>query len=397
VKIGSVERRGKNSYRLIVSGGTDTNGERIVYKKTIKANTRREAQIALAAFVAEVKAPGYQDPQNMAFWEYSEIWLASHAERELQPKTIAGYRSILEKRLLPYFGKMRIADINPLDINQFYIQMEKLATVPNSRSKGRLSKRTIHHYHTLLNKMMVDAVKMGILKENPVERCTAPRPKARKIEFEENPLNVLLAAIQKEELRYQALLLLTLGTGMRLGEVTGLEWKHVDFEKKIIHIVQSAQYLPESGVVCKEPKSTSSRRSIAAPEDVLLILARYREEQEGYPKLKDAPDWVFRQPDGGHMKPNLLSGWFGRFRRRRELPEMRFHDLRHLSATLSLQQGISPTNVAARLGHSKTSTTMDIYSHALRSVDKEAAEKLNSVLKLPTAKEESRTIEQEAS
>ena len=112
----------------------------------------------------------------------------------------------------------------------------------------------------------------------------------------------------------------------------------------------------------------------------LKLLREYKERQKSYTKKRLQADWVFKHPDGRHMKPHLVSNWFSHFIKRKQLPPMRFHDLRHLSATLSLLAGISPTNVAARLGHSKVSTTMNIYTHALRSVDNLAAKKLNEVI-----------------
>lgn len=395
--MGNIERRGKNSWRLKVSAGFDLNGKRKVQTKTVRAKDRKEAEVALAAFIAEVKAPGYQEPENMTFREYAEIWLEDHAERNLQPKTITGYKSILERRILPELGGMRISKITPLEVNRFYSKMAALKKVPNSRSHGTLSNRTLRHYHVLLNKMMTDAVQLGIIKENPTARVSAPRVKPKPLEMEDSSIEELLLAIQKEELRYRALVLLTLGTGMRLGEVTGLEWKHIDFENKRIFIKQSAQYIAGRGIIVKEPKSYSSNRVNAIPEEALNLLKKYYEEQDKYPKCTDKFDWVFRNPDGSHMKPPLVSGWFARFLRKHGISHLRFHDLRHLSATLSLQNGISPTNVAARLGHSKTSTTMDIYSHAFKSVDIEAAEKLNNVLKLPTRKQDSDVNSEEAS
>lgn len=377
---GNLERRGLNSWRLTVRAGKDALGMRIIFRKTIRAATRHEAELELAKYVAEVTAPGYESPSTMTLKEFTVIWLRDHAERNLEPKTIVGYRSILERRILPALGGLLLARIKPLDINHFYHQISSLKKVAGSRSGGGLSAQTIQHYHRLLNKIFNDATRLGIIEHNPIARALTPKVKPKRLKIEESQVESLLPALESEALRFRVLICLTIGTGMRLGEVTGLEWKHVDLERGFLRVDQSAQYIAGQGIIIKDPKSTSSERNIALPAEVISLLREYKEKQKNYSKKRRQADWVFRHPDGRHMQPHLVSSWFSRFVKRKNLPHMRFHDLRHLSATLSLLAGISPTNVAARLGHSKVSTTMNIYTHALRSVDNLAAEKLNEVI-----------------
>lgn len=390
---GSIERRGKSSWRLSVSAGTDYNGKRITFKKTIRANTKAEAEIELARYIAEIASPNYKLPDNITLNEFVQIWLRDHAERDLQPKTLVGYKSILNRRILPEFGARPMAEIKPIEINRFYTKLLNMKKVPGSRSGGTLSSQTVRHYHMLLSKIFNDAVRLEIVEKNPLQRVFAPKVKQRRIKLEDTSLEDILQALEEEPIQYQVLINLTIGTGMRLGEVAGLEWRHIDFKRHLLQVNQSAQQITGKEIIIKDPKSQTSERNIALPESVLELLTTYKEVQKSYPTILNAPNWVFRNPDGTHMKPNLLSDWFRRFLKRHNLRHMRFHDLRHLSATLSLQNGISPTNVAARLGHAKTSTTMNIYSHALRSVDVEAAANLDRLLR--KAKESSSKLEED--
>ena len=236
----------------------------------------------------------------------------------------------------------------------------------------------MRHYHILLSKIFIDAIRIEVIYKNPLQRVFAPKVKQRRIKLEDTSLEDILQALEEEPIQYQVLINLTIGTGMRLGEVAGLEWRPIDFKRYLLQVNQSAQQITGKEIIIKYPKSQTSERNIALPESVLELLTTYKEVQKSYPPILNSPNWVCKNPEGTHMKPNLLSDWFRRFLKRHNLRHMRFHDLRHLSATLSLQNGISPTNVAARLGHAKTSTTMNIYSHALRSIDVEAASKPRS-------------------
>lgn len=110
----------KKLWCLSVSAGTDYNGKRITFKKTIRANTKAEAEIELARYIAEIASPDYKLPDNITLNEFVQIWLRDHAERDLQPKTLVGYKSILNRRILPEFGARPMAEIRPIEINRFY-------------------------------------------------------------------------------------------------------------------------------------------------------------------------------------------------------------------------------------------------------------------------------------
>lgn len=180
------------------------------------------------------------------------------------------------------------------------------------------------------------------------------------------------------------MVVLALATGLRRGELLGLEWKDVNFENNVIEVRQTSQYLPEKGTFTKEPKTEESARVIAVPASVMELLRQHKAEQ-AQEKLKAGDFWhdtnrLFTTWDGRPMHPDTISKWFSKFLRKHGLPPIYFHALRHTSATLLIAEGISLKNVSTRLGHTDISTTGNIYAHALRSVDQEAAEKLDNIL-----------------
>ena len=164
----------------------------------------------------------------------------------------------------------------------------------------------------------------------------------------------------------------------------GLEWKHVNFENGTIQVKQASQYVKGLGTITKQPKNESLKRVISIPDSVILLLKQYKASQNEQ-RFACGDKWVhsdrlFTQWDGKPMYPHTPSVWFNDFIKEKGLPHITFHQLRHTSASLLIGSGVDVLTVSKRLGHAKTSTTLDIYSHVLKGADKIAAEKLESLL-----------------
>ena len=185
-------------------------------------------------------------------------------------------------------------------------------------------------------------------------------------------------------MEYQAAVKLLLFTGMRRGEAMGLKWSDIDFESSTLSISRSSQYLPSMGVFQKSPKNQASIRTIKLPGVAVAALKEYRVWQNAE-RLKMGDlwqdgDWVFTAWNGTPMNPDTFSGWFRSFIRKTELEGVHVHTLRHTNATLLIAAGENIRTVSRRLGHSQTSTTSNIYSHAIESADARAAETLENIL-----------------
>nr|WP_236905077.1 site-specific integrase [Clostridium formicaceticum] len=176
---------------------------------------------------------------------------------------------------------------------------------------------------------------------------------------------------------------LAVTTGMRRAEIAGLRWSDVDYENKMIYIKNSLQRI--NGELTLVPTKTDrSRRAIALLDMVAKTLKQYKVLHaknklmlgEEYQDL----DFVCAWPDGRPTSCDYITNEFVKLRDKLDIPKIRFHDLRHTHATLLLKMGVNPKIVQERLGHSTISTTMDIYSHALPEMQKEAAEKLEEKL-----------------
>ena len=393
---GSIEKRGKNSYRLTVSEGFDLNGRPMIHRKTIHG-TKKEAEVELAKFVTEVQNGLVIDGKSLKFAEFVDVWKRDYGSKELAPTTYKRYCRMLETRILPYFGHFYINKIRPTDIMKFYDLLEKDTQLVRkkgnngSKTKKPLSGKTILEHHRLLRAMLHRAVYWQLIVSNPAERVQPPRAKKpKRRSYDDEQTKILLENLEKltvEDTKYKVAIILTIFTGVRLGELMGLEWQDVDFRNGIISINRSSQYLSDMGVFTKVPKTESSIREIAIPEFIISLLEEYKlwyEEQKSlYGELWTNSDRLFVQADGKPMHPSSISKWFVKYVGTIGLPVINFHGLRHTNASLLVAQNVDIAVVSARLGHAQISTTLDFYVHPLLSHNRKAGYALENLL-LPT-------------
>lgn len=393
---GSIEKRGKNSYRLTVSEGFDLNGKPMIHRKTVHG-TKKDAEVELAKFVTEVQNGLVVDGKSLRFSEFTEIWKRDYGSKELAPSTYKRYCRMLETRLLPYFGHFYINKIRPTDIMKFYDLLEKDTQLVRkkgnngSKTKKPLSGKTILEHHRLLRAMLHKAVYWQLIVSNPAERVQPPKArKPKRKSYDDEQTKILLENLEQlsiEDTKYKVAIILTVFTGVRLGELMGLEWQDVDFKNGIISINRSSQYLSDMGVFTKVPKTESSIREIAIPEFIISLLGEYKlwyEEQKSiYGELWTNSDRLFVQSNGKPMHPSTISKWFVKYVGQIGLPVINFHGLRHTNASLLVAQNIDIAIISARLGHAQISTTLNFYVHPLLSHNRKAGYALENLL-LPT-------------
>ena len=190
----------------------------------------------------------------------------------------------------------------------------------------------------------------------------------------------LLAALEGEPLKYKCLITLAMFTGLRKGELVGLQWKDIDFTQLLLHVRRAAQIIANK-IVVGQPKRESIR-SVALSEECASMLAEYQQAQRVEAMRFDwvEGDWVFTQGTGRIMYPTTPGQWLSKFLERKGLEHMRFHDLRHFNASLLLAAGVDVVDTASRLGHNSPATTLRMYAHALRDRDRQATDKLSALI-----------------
>lgn len=171
--------------------------------------------------------------------------------------------------------------------------------------------------------------------------------------------------------------------GVRRGELLGLEWGDIDWEHNQVKIIRNRVVVDGKSVV-KEPKTASSIRTLDVPRPLMQKLRKHKMQclsnKLRLGKAYTATDYIIVHPDGKPIYPEYLSQMLTKLQERTGLPKCRFHDLRHLCASIMLLQGVNVKVAQERLGHKDIATTMNIYSHVLPSSAKEAAEKIGQLV-----------------
>lgn len=340
---GTYDKRG-NSYRLrfYYKGITHT--------KTIKLQKGQKIELELAKYVEEVKDSNTKNG-NIKFIVFAQKWLNDYARANLRERTIQGYKDYLNLRLVPYFGNMKLSDIELYDIQKF---LNSLAS--------DLSSETIKKYKNCLSGIFNCAVKWGFLKYNPCIGVTIPKglnTSVTPVFLDNNEVDHLLFCLKQEELKYQIIVRLALQCGMRRSEILGLTWDVIDFNNNTISIIQATSTIKGKGTIISDTKNESSKRTIFVKEEIIDLIKQLPRNEE----------LIF-----GYMHNDTVTKWFSKFLKKYNLKHMRFHDLRHTHATLLIANGIDMKTVSSRLGHSNISTTMNIYTHTLSEKDKIASE-----------------------
>ena len=250
-----------------------------------------------------------------------------------------------------------------------------------------LSSSTVHYYHNVISSMLSTAVQWQIIFSNPCERVKPPKigkPDPKYLDEEE--ARQLIDLLQNEDTQFRIMVELLMFTGLRRGELLGLEWSDIDFDNKIIQVCRSSLYLPEKGVFEDETKTAGSQRAFKVSQAVIDLLKEQRLNQATQ-RLKVGDKWensnkIFTAWNGSPLNPSCLTSKFRNFKKKYNIEGITVHGLRHTNATLQIAAGTPLTTVAHRLGHTNTSTTANIYAHAIKSADEMAAEAISDILTL---------------
>lgn len=262
---------------------------------------------------------------------------------------------------------------------------KKLSDLFEPLEDNGLSERTILHHHRLLSSMLTTAVQWQLLFSNPCQRIKPPKVHKTEARYlNEEQTAETLKALQNEPYQYNVIVQLLLYTGMRRGELCGLEWQDFDYETSCIHIRRNSLYIPEKGVFEDTPKNDTSDRVIklsASAANLLRDFCIWQNERKN--ELGSA--WInsrriFTAWNGKPINPDTITAWFHEFIIRHNLPPCSIHSLRHTNATLLIASGAPIKVVSDRLGHSTVSTTVNIYTHSIKSADEAAAEALDDIL-----------------
>lgn len=372
---GSIRQRSKGTWQLRYDAPPDGTGKRWFVSETVQG-TKKEAERVLRKRLADLDSGKYVARTRETVAQCMESWLEGYAATHTTPRTLQSYRGNVSRYIIPCLGGVPIQALTTRHVQDFHKWM---------LDKG-LSNQSVVHAHRVLSEALNHAVDGEIIPKNPAKAKAAspPRPDPKEVEvWDEDTIRQFIEA--SEDSPFHDPFMLALFTGMRRSEITGLRWEGVDFSTNTLRITGTLQRVTGLGLVSGQPKSKSSRRAIAVWDITMALLHGVRGKQlalqaELGDLYQNKQGYVFTDDLGKPIDSNRLSREFARIVKGAGLPPATLHSLRHCQASLMLADGASIKTISERLGHSKASLTLDVYSHLLPTIQAEAAQTLEKRL-----------------
>ncbi len=367
--MGALRQRTKGSWQITIYQGY-LSGKPVRYHETVKG-TKENAAKRLRELEYGIDH-GIPTPSGEITVEsYLRDWLQGYVKVKCSLRTYDGYRSIIENHLIPNLGHLLLRKLQPEMIEAFY-----------GKSCEKLAARTVQHHHRMLSEALKHAVRKGHIGRNPCDLAQAPSPRKRTMR------TLTVAEVQTmldgaASTPYYPIIYMAVSTGLRQAELLGLRWRDIDLEGQSLSV---SQVLYKRGGVCifKEPKTKGSSRRVDMTPKLGLFLKQYKAQREvlylEQDKILGLDDLVFASDKGKPLDPCTVTHNFARIVRRAGLGRVRFHDLRHSFASIMLMKGAPAKVISECLGHASVAFTMDVYSHLLQGMQRDAMNLLDEAL-----------------
>ena len=374
---GHLKQRSAGSWSIILEMGRDPETGKRHQRWVTFRGTKRKAQEELDRLKAEAINGGFVEPHRLTVSDYLDRWSAEYAASRVSGTTFQRYRSIITEHLKPAFGSLPLMKLSPLNIQAHYTAAMKDGGRKDGKPGG-LSAQTILHHHRLIHEALKMAVRWRLIPVNPADGVEPPKVRRREIKPIDEMQSVWLidAALGT---RLHLPIVLAIAAGLRRGEILALRWSDWEPLTRRLWIRRSVEETRD-GIRFKETKS-DRMRPITLPEFAAEVLESHCASQDELRRLladEYAPgDLIACVEDGSLWAPSAFTSAYRALLKRRGLSGPNFHALRHSHASHMLKAGVDPKLISARLGHSRTSFTMDVYAHLLPGADETAAERVN--------------------
>lgn len=377
MSVKEIERNKK--YRIEVVIGYNGN-KKIRHTETFYGG-KKEAILRENELKIQLKNNTYVKRTNMTMLDLVNEWLESKKDN-IGIKTFVEYQRYC-KHITECIGHIKIKDINAKILEDFYNELRHYKG--KREAQNGYAEKTIKHHYTLLTEIFNSAIKWGYLYNNPNKNVTPIKVHKKEIQcYTPEEVEKLISILPNEPIKNQAIILLALDSACRRGEITGLTWKDIDFEKGTININKATQYVSGYGTFEKATKSDTSNRIIYITPTTINVLKKYRKYQSER-KMLLGSQWgnskrVFTTDMGDDMHPDRPYKILKHIIKKYDLKDITFHGLRHTSISLQISSGIQAQIISKRAGHSNIGITHSIYSHFFDSELKEVANKMDNFL-----------------
>jgi integrase len=342
-------------------------------RKTVYGKTRKEVAEKINRLLRDHQEHEIRADERLTVEKYLTEWLQA-MEVVVRPRTWRRYEELIRRHAVPHVGRIRLTRLSAEHLQHLYAEL----------ILGGLAAATVVQLHRILHNALGQAVRWDLVGRNVADLVKPPRvPRYELTTLSPEQSRQFLDAARGD--RLEALYVLAITTGMRLGELLRLRWREVDLEARVLSIRGAPPGEGGAG-----PKTERSRRPVVLTEVAAAALRRHRAAQAAE-RIRAGAAWqngdlVFANTVGGPLnQSNLRLRSFHPLLKRAGLPMMRFHDLRHSAATLLLGMGVHPKVVSEMLGHAQVSITLDVYSHVTATMQHQAVNALNDLLAVKLA------------
>lgn len=301
--------------------------------------------------------------------DWFQFWLENKVQGHVKITTYSNYKRLSDKHILPLLGKVSLMKINKMTLDTFLLHLQN----------KNLSAGSIKNIFILLKKCLDDAWKQGYVLDKCWETVSLPKKKKKE--------NYVLTLKQQKKLEFYAFqeincspIILSLYSGMRIGEISGLKWDDIDFENDLIFVKRTVSRIvnedpngPKTKLVLGTPKSSNSLRKIPMASN----LKQYLEEKKALSKS----NYVVSS-GSGLMEPRTISNHFKKINISANIPIVNFHILRHTFATRCMENGMDIASLSRILGHQSTKMTLDTYAGSLMETRRKGMEELDKLFKI---------------
>jgi len=374
--MGSIEKRGKK-YIMRTVVGYKPNGNPIRKSKTAAATNKRDAVKELTLWEIALESESADKKQLPNLSEFVDEWLNKYAREVLKTQTVARYIEILNGRYLPVLGDKLLNEITPLDIQQI------ISTAKNLRTGDELTQRSKVIIKSAIKSVFDAALDWELVDRNPCDRAKIGKGKAAAKQnepYSELELIDLFEKLEDERIRTRVIITLAIVTGGRAGEIGALQNKHINYADRRITFEQTVINTHGQGFRIQNETKTNTVKEMYMPDPVLDLLQEFDAEMHFGPpfrNLSDRDGYLF----GKFLSAATVGNVFRNFVKKHKLREIRFHDLRHTSASYLYNQGVALKEIQNMLGHKNINTTASIYTHTNEEKKRITAEIFGNVMK----------------
>ena len=352
-------------------------------QRSITGKTQKEVRQKLTAITAEIDSGVYQEPCKMTVNEWLDIWLKDY-QISVKDSTAYLYERQAKLYLRPALGNIPLETLKAHMVQRLYNSLSQ-----EHDGQPALSAKTIKNIHGVLHKALQQAVLLNYIRYNPTTACVLPKIVKKEI----HPLTDQQAAQLLNLLKgskYEIPLTVDLFTGLREGELLGLMWDCVDFEKGTILVNKQLRRSQRKGgtYYFSPPKNNRARSISLAPSVVLLF--RLQKLAQNSMRMEAGDAWqenglVFSNQTGGYLSYRTVYDCFKRIVKKIGSPATRFHDLRHTYAVACIKSGDDIKTVQENLGHATAAFTLDVYGHVTKQMKRDSAQRMEQFIQAVSA------------